>query len=171
MSQNSTFGTRFLFWIERSRPDFVSNRPRAWKVEKTLNPVLNSKVLTYISTPYNLQVGFYKSLVFYCFSDTEEHFERVEFFDPRETLYIPINLPTHFKRQVKHKHQARGAAQAVRPPATSERKRFAQDRREKPGRGDGRPNSKLLGSREEDHHGRRGGFQPVARGRGNFQSP
>ena len=34
MSQNSTFGTRFLFWIERSRPDFVSNRPRAWKVEK-----------------------------------------------------------------------------------------------------------------------------------------
>ena len=75
------------------------------KVEKTLNPVLNSKVLTYISAPYNLQVGFYKSLVFYCFSDTEEHFERVEFFDPRETPYVPINPLPQFKGQGKHKHQ------------------------------------------------------------------
>ena len=106
------------------------------KVEKTLNPVLNPKVITYISAPYNLQVGFYKSLVLY---------ERVEFFDPRETPYIPINPLPKFKGQGKHKHQARGAAQAARPPATFERKRFAQDRREKPGRGGGRPNSKPPG--------------------------
>ena len=82
------------------------------------------------------------------YKDPGEHFERVEFFDPRETPYIPINLPTHFKRQGKHKHQARGAAQAVRPPAYSERNHFAQDRREKPGRDDGRPNLKPSGSRE-----------------------
>ena len=69
----------------------------------------------------------------------------MEFFDPRETPYIPTNLPTHFKSQGKHKHQARGAAQAVRPPAYSERNHFAQDRREKSGRGDGRPNSKTPG--------------------------
>ena len=28
------------------------------------------------------------------YKDPGEHFERVEFFDSRETPYIPINLPT-----------------------------------------------------------------------------
>ena len=69
----------------------------------------------------------------------------MEFFDPRETPYSPINPPTYFKKQSKQKHQARGAALAARPPANSERKHFAQDSREKSGRGDGRPNSKPPG--------------------------
>ena len=77
----------------------------------------------------------------------------MEFFNRREIPYIPINPLTQFKGQGKHKHQARGAAQAVRPPAYSERNHFAQNRREKPGRGDGRPNLKLSGSREEDRQG------------------
>ena len=97
------------------------------KAEKTFNPVQHTKILE------NILKGW-SSLT-------------------QGKLRISQSIFQHFKRQSKHKHQARGAAQAVRPPAYSERNYFAQDRREKPGRGDGRPNLKLSGSREEDRQG------------------
>ena len=100
------------------------------KAEKTFNPVQHTKILE------NILKGWsnWSSLT-------------------QGKLRISQSIFQHFKRQSKHKHQARGAAQAVRPPAYSERNHFAQDRREKPGRGDGRPNLKLSGSREEDRQG------------------
>ena len=80
------------------------------------------------------------------FLDTGGNYMREEFFDPRETPYVPINPLTPFSRQGRAKPQARGGASiAGRPPANSGKQFFARDRREKPGRGDGMPNSKPSG--------------------------
>ena len=64
----------------------------------------------------------------------------MEFFNPRETPFTP-NTPVPFQSHGKHKHQARGASHAACPAASSDRRFSAKDKREKPGRGDGRPNS------------------------------
>ena len=71
-----------------------------------------------------------------------------EFVDPRETPYSPNQPPTSTtaRKQDGQKQQAYGgASHAARPPAGSGKHFFAKERKEKPGRGDGRPNSKPSG--------------------------
>ena len=72
--------------------------------------------------------------------DPGGNYERIEFFDPRETPFTPNKPPVPFQRHGKHKQQARGASHVARPAASSDRRFSAKDKREKPGRGDGRPN-------------------------------
>ena len=56
------------------------------------------------------------------FSDTGGNYFGEEFFDPKETPYVPINPPTPTRRQGKFKHQARGGAStSARPPASFEK--------------------------------------------------
>ena len=60
-------------------------------------------------------------LVFICFLDTGGNYTGEEFFDPRETPFVPINPPTPSNRQGRFKHQVcGGASNAARPPASSE---------------------------------------------------
>jgi len=116
-------------------------------MENIISLNLKEKVTKYNFYLHNLQDGFNKSLVFICFSDTGGY-TREEFFDPRETPYVPINSPKPSNRQGRAKSQARGrggASIAGRPPASSGKQFFANERRERPGRGDGRPNSKPSG--------------------------
>ena len=91
-------------------------------------------------------MGFINTCFFKSFLDTGGNYTGEEFFDPRETPYIPSNPPTPSNRQGRFKQQAcGGAANAARPPASSKKQFFARKRKEKPGRGDGRPNSKPPG--------------------------
>ena len=75
MWQNSTFGSRFLFSIERSRPNFLGNRPRAWKtgiLKKRMKTVANktcfevprkNELVHVVKTGFNrLYIMFFKLL-------------------------------------------------------------------------------------------------------------
>ena len=75
MWQNSTFGPRFLFSIERSRPNFLGNRPRAWKtgiLKKRMKTVANktcfevprkNELVHVVKTGFNrLYIMFFKLL-------------------------------------------------------------------------------------------------------------
>ena len=80
MWQNSTFGPRFLFSIERSRPNFLGNRPRAWKTgrqKKRMKTVANktcfevprkNELVHVVKTGFNwLYIMFFKLLHDTCF--------------------------------------------------------------------------------------------------------
>ena len=103
------------------------------KVENIISLNLKEKVTKYNFYLHNLQDGFNKSLVFICFSDTGGY-TREEFFDPRETPYVPINSPKPSSHQGRAKTQAHGrggASNAGRPPASSGKQFFANERRER----------------------------------------
>ena len=90
--QNDLDNRKLLTYAVQVTQEQQKSKICEMKVEKNLNPAHNPKVFKYISTIYNLQVGFYKSLVFLLFSDAGAHYEKVEFFDPRETPYSQLIL-------------------------------------------------------------------------------
>ena len=83
-------------------------------------------------------------LFLYVFSEIGGNYTREEFFDPRETPYVPPT-PPNLQGRSQPQAQRGGASFTGRPPASSGKQFFARDKREKPGRGDGRPNSKPSG--------------------------
>ena len=75
IDENSTFGSRFLFSIERSRPNFLGNRPQVWKtgiLKKRMKTVANktcfevprkNELVHVVKTGFNrLYIMFFKLL-------------------------------------------------------------------------------------------------------------